>query len=228
MDIIVVDDVSVRTVVLTLRHRTLPLTFTLFPMMHVGEPAFYDAVAEQLRTHDLIVAEGVGSSVPTDLLTLTYRFAGDNPRLGLVVQPGRMIDVGVPLVRPDMTGPEFEKRWRTIRRWERAMVWALAPVVGLHMRLFASRKYLASMAELDDDVIMLRDEPDLELRRVIGDERDALLTQALAEIVDTRGHEPIKVAVVYGAEHVHPVVTFLSARYRYVPRAAEWLTIFHI
>src|SRR5215472_4125164 len=51
--------VGLRSAVITLTHRATPLRFILFPMVHVGEQAFYDEVAARARLCQLLVAEGV-------------------------------------------------------------------------------------------------------------------------------------------------------------------------
>jgi pheromone shutdown protein TraB len=57
------------------------------------------------------------------------------------------------------------------------------------------------------------------------EERDALLTDAIAHIHTQRCHEAIEVAVVYGAAHFPAVVRTLTGRLGYRPqRDAEWLT----
>jgi hypothetical protein len=40
------------------------------------------------------------------------------------------------------------------------------------------------------------------MERLIVDDRDKLLLDALASIHEQRCHEPIEVAVIYGAEHM--------------------------
>jgi pheromone shutdown protein TraB len=61
---------------------------------------------------------------------------------------------------------------------------------------------------------------------LLVDQRDRLLIEALSEIHQTRGTEPLTVAVVYGAQHMIAVVHVLSARFGYVPRVGDWLTVF--
>ena len=39
--------IGIRSAVLTLKHRTTPLRFVLFPMVHMAEPDFYRSVAAQ-------------------------------------------------------------------------------------------------------------------------------------------------------------------------------------
>src|SRR5215472_4091754 len=53
--------IGIRSAVITLTHRTTPLRFILFPMVHVAEQQFYDEVAARARLCQLIVAEGIPS-----------------------------------------------------------------------------------------------------------------------------------------------------------------------
>jgi hypothetical protein len=65
-----------------------------------------------------------------------------------------------------------------------------------------------------------------EMLKVLRDDRDRLLIDALAAIHETHGAEPLRVGVVYGAQHMISVVHVLSARFGYVARAGDWLTVF--
>jgi hypothetical protein len=53
--------IGIRSAAITLKRRTSPLGFVLFPMVHVAEPAFYAAVEARAGQCDLIVAEGTPS-----------------------------------------------------------------------------------------------------------------------------------------------------------------------
>jgi hypothetical protein len=64
--------------------------------------------------------------------------------------------------------------------------------------------------------------------RLILDERDKLLLDALASIHEQRRNEPIEVAVVYGAAHMRAVVHYLSIRFGYRPADADWLDVFEL
>ncbi len=142
MDIINVSVMGVRSVVLRLRHRDNPLRFTVYPMIHLAEASFYERVAARLAAADLVVMEGV-QGPRTRLLTMTYRLAGGNSRLGLVVQPHDLVPDGVPVVRPDMTAEEWRDGWRQVHLHERALVWFLAPIFALSLRIFGTRRLLA-------------------------------------------------------------------------------------
>lgn len=227
MDIIDVSDLGVRTAVVQLRRKGTPCRFTLYPMIHLGEPSFYQAVHARLARHDLIVEEGVaGPSRMADLLTSVYRSEALRARLGLQVQPRDLCDVGVPVVRPDMTGPEFEDRCRDIDLPERALLYTAVPTFGLFVRLFLTRAMLAQELQLDCDTLAIREPTGLRIEEIVTDERDALLCAEVSRIHTERCEEDIDVAVVYGAGHVAPLVSHLRVRHGYVPRSADWLLVF--
>jgi hypothetical protein len=226
MEIIDAGVMGVRCAVLRLIRRATPLRFTIYPMVHLGEAAYYTEVARRLAGHDLIVAEGIqGASRQTRNMTRAYRWAGGTERLGLVTQEHSLYEVGVPLVLPDMTGKDLGERWRKIPLWERVLAGCAAPVFGLYLRLFGTRALLARHLKLDDDIMIDGWNPKSGIEKLVGDDREALLVEALEEIARQRRDEPIDVAVVYGAHHAIPVVQYLAAQ-GYVVRTAEWVTVF--
>jgi hypothetical protein len=229
MDIIDVSGMGVQSAVIELRRKGTPCRFTIYPMIHLGEASFYREVSARLATHDLIVNEGIiGPSPTTSYLTQVYRSKTLQSRLGLQVQPSDLHDVGVPVVTPDMTGPEFERRWRKIGLPERAMWYTMVPAVRLYLDVFASRELLARELQLDSDTLAIEEPTGLELVEIIADQRDVLLCEAATRIHAERCAEDINVAVVYGAAHVAPLVAHLRARHGYIPRSGEWLRVFSL
>ena len=114
MQIIEQSIAGVRSAVLRLTRRETPLRFELYPMVHIGEPAFYAAVSRRLRRCDLVVAEGVGSTSAGSLLTMSYRLPARFERSGLVVEDIDYASLGVPVLNPDLSGAEFEAGWREL------------------------------------------------------------------------------------------------------------------
>jgi hypothetical protein len=76
---------GVRSAMLTLSRRGSPVTFVLFPMLHLGSPGFYRAVRRRLERCDVVVVEGAGGRAAS-LITLAYRIGGRVRRDGLVNQ----------------------------------------------------------------------------------------------------------------------------------------------
>jgi hypothetical protein len=219
----------VRSAAITLRRRETPLKFVLFPMIHVGSPAFYSQVRLRLRDCDLIVAEGIrGTSRQLATITLAYRFAPRRRRGGLVEQGyGTLLPPGVPVVNPDVSAAEAVAELRRLPRWMYLLLLVSAPVMGL---VFALR---GPSAFLDED-LAVEDLPTTRRAELLADhpvgaalltDRDRRLVEALGRIHAERGREPITVGVVYGAGHVPAVVAGLMDRYGYRPREAEWITV---
>jgi hypothetical protein len=238
MQIIEESMAGLRSAVLRLTRHDTPLRFELYPMLHVAEPAFYAAVTERLKRCDLVVAEGVGRPEPgrpagpppasASLLTLSYRLPAWFERSGLVLQNIDYKRLGVPVRFPDMTAEQFQAGWRKLPLWQRAVTSAASPLVGLDQLLFGSRRALArqvAMTDLDwyDEATEYGSLE--ELMDLIGDQRERLLIAELDEIHRTRCHEPITVAVVYGAGHVPPIIDGMRGLHRYGVRSAEWLTL---
>jgi hypothetical protein len=245
MQIIEVSMIGVRSAVLRLTRRDTPMRFEIYPMVHIGEPAFYAAVADRLRRCDLIVAEGVGAPATTETsgrptstvgalaaltaLTSSYQLPAWFRRSGLVEQNIPYDDLGVAVRYPDMTAEQFAAGWHAVPWWQRAAATAAAPLVGLDRLAFGSRRMLARGMEVSDtdwrEQFVDVDSMD-ELIALLGDQRDRLLISDLDKIHREHRHDPITVAVVYGAAHVAPAVHSLHALHRYAPRSAEWLTVF--
>ena len=167
MQITEVTDHAVRSAALRLTRRATPLEFLIFPMVHLAEPSFYAEVTARLRNTDLIIAEGVGGPAevpeidPTlhwpgleldDLppprprwnalsaITSSYRLAARNDRLGLVEQDIDYDALGVPVLCPDMNDEEFADGWRELPAWQRALMMAAGPLIGLNSAAFGSRR----------------------------------------------------------------------------------------
>jgi hypothetical protein len=231
VQIVDVNELWVRSVVLTLRRRATPLTFVLFPMVHVGSPAFYAAVRARVGECDLAVVEGVGAAREVSLLTLAYRTMRFYRRAGLVVQSDGPDSFGIPTICPDMDGARFSRGWARVPWLQRTLAWILIPIFGVLLALFGTRQMLARDLAREDqpsDVELDAAAAYPELYGLICDERDQLLIQALMAVHEQRNREPIKVAVVYGAGHMPAVLHALSARHRYVARDGEFLTVFDL
>jgi hypothetical protein len=245
MQIIEVSMIGVRSSVLSLTRRESPLRFTFYPMIHIGEAAFYAAVARRLRRCDLVVAEGVGGTrsgeakVKTDrltagrvgvsALTASYELPARFGRSGLVKQDIDLAALGVPVRCPDMTDEEFTTGWNEVPLWQRALATTMAPLFGLHQMAFGTRRAMARDMNLDDadwqDTFAGAESVE-ELLNLIGGQRDRLLLAELDRIHRERHAEPITVGVVYGAQHVAPAVHGMRALHGYGVRGAEWLTVF--
>ncbi|WP_433384063.1 hypothetical protein ACQPZX_23065 [Actinoplanes sp. CA-142083] len=128
-----------------------------------------------------------------------------------------------------MTARQFADGWRGVPWRQRATAAVMSPLVGLDRLAFGSRQAMARHLELSDtdwrEGIAGIDSMD-ELMSLLGEQRDRLLIAELSRIHREHMHEPITVAVVYGAAHVAPAIHGMCAVNRYQPRGVEWLTVF--
>jgi hypothetical protein len=228
MQIIEVTGLGVRSAVITMRRKDTPLTFVLFPMMHVASPSFYTQVRRRLSECDLIVAEGVrGKSGQLSALTLAYRFAPRRRRNGLEEENASLLPAGVPVINPDVTAAEAVADLRRLPRWMYLLLLLAAPVMGLVFAVRGPRAFIRSDLEVEDlpkthQAEELAEHP---VGEALTSRRDQLLVGALEKIHAERSAEAITVAVLYGAGHIPAVAAGLRDHLGYAPRQAEWLTV---
>ncbi|MFE2543634.1 hypothetical protein [Actinacidiphila glaucinigra] len=220
---------GVRSAIIRFRSRGTALVFELYPMIHLAEPAFYEEVTARLRAScDLVIAEGVRGSTATRALTRSYRSLGGHERLGLVVQDIDFDTLGVPVICPDMSGAEFDDRWRRLPLRERAALAALVPAYVAGMRLLGTRRFLARYMQLED---LPGDDEETELWTddLVLHQRDRLLIDALTRLHHARAGrtEPFTAGILYGAAHMRAVTTALMDL-GYRPAGSQWLTVFSL
>jgi len=221
---------GVRSAVITLRAPDRPQRIVLFPMMHLGAPAFYAGVTARLGQCAVVLAEGISEhSLITRGLTTSYRLPGRRGRLGLVEQQIDYSRLSAEVINPDMTGRQLRAGWHAVPILQRAVLLFLALVAGAAFWLLGTRRMLARYAAAEDlpdaAEVMLRDQAGA-LTELLLDRRDALLAAALDEVLVQHRDETIDIAVVYGAGHMPGLTRYLVAKYEFRPREAEWLTVF--
>lgn len=225
MQIIDTGVMGTRSAILRLTRKGSRLNFLVFPMIHVASPRFYKEVRRRLGDCEVVVAEGVsGPTVIGSALTLTYRLIPANRRSGLVEQDIDYYALGVEVINPDVTGEEFDRSWRALPLWLRVLMWCVIPVVTVAQLVGGRKRLLAPDVALDDNDLP-DDDVSEQLASVLGGERDERLFEALAKLHESRGHERIDIAIVYGAAHVPTLVHRLAATLGYRPSTADWITV---
>lgn len=224
----VTDGEGVRTAVLTLSHPTTQLRFVLFPMCHVGERRYFTDVAERSRGCDLLVVEGiVGRARRGGMLTTPPKRTRSYG--GLVEADVDYGALGVPTIRPDVTGQDFDVAWQRAPRSHRAL-WRIL-YRGYHVALgtVLSRRRLAWVIKHVAPLVNEGEPASPVAERlenlVGGGRRDPKLQAALADIHRDRAHEALRVAVIYGAAHMPAVIELLQTL-GYQATDSEWLTVF--
>jgi hypothetical protein len=221
----------VRTARLTLISPRSTLEITLFPMIHIGEPEFFDTVYADAFDHDVALVEGVKSPV---MRSITRAYGWVSRSLTLVVQPAYPANgiCRAMIVHADLSAEEFADEWRNVPWWLRVSSPALITLAGLWWNWFGSSKLLAKNLGMDD--LPRRDEilnfnPEMaSLHRVILDARDARLVERLCEQIERRDPTIRRLAVVYGAQHMRAVLHALGDRYGYRAVRSEWLRVFPV
>jgi hypothetical protein len=230
MQLVEVSVTGVRSAVITLRSPGVAMRITLFPMLHLGSADYYRAVTGRLAACDLIVAEGIDSRSVTALaMALTYLLPSRSRRLGLTAQRIDYASLGVPVTRPDMTAPQFRNGMRTVPLWRRLAIWFQMPLAALSFALRGNRRTFSRYLDISDVPAFAEAQVQQrypELVKTVLDDRDDLLADFLDSLCQTRKHEDIDIAVVYGAAHMRAVTRELFRRHGYRPRTADWITVF--
>jgi hypothetical protein len=230
MQFVEVSVTGVRSAIITMRRPGASLRFVLFPMVHLGTPAFYKEVSSRLAECGVVVVEGVGGgSVIAGALAMAYRTPARRSRLGLIPQRidlSALAAAGAEVINPDMTAEQFRAGLRSVPLLHRVAVLAVVPLFATAFRLFGSRRVLGRYLGTEDMPLVANPQLPLPaLVKLILHDRDQLAVAALDSIVAQRADETLAVGVVYGAEHMIAVVRGLAS-HGYRPRSAEWLTIF--
>jgi hypothetical protein len=215
--------IGIRSAVVTLKHRSTPLRFVLFPMVHVAEAAFYAAVEARAGECDLIVAEASPSRYhPVQEWVSKIRLDDLVDELtGLDLER-----TGVPVQWED-TPPRPPRT--ALDQAKATALDSAGALLGRVLGRYASPLGLPNLDQADDHDD--RWQEDRGLIRLDKDKvlhaRDSALVQALGTIHRERSGEQAKIAVVYGAAHIPAVVDYLAGPLRYHVEKSEWLTVAH-
>lgn len=202
-----------------MNHPDHGLRITLYPMFHVGSPAFYDALSEDFGRFGIFLLEGVrwkGFRGPL------YDLAARN--VGLVTQRARLrLPDGAERLSLDMTEVEFTREagtlplhWRLLLRLLRPFLWAVTSTAsgrhalwdGISKEKYARKRQATPLMDL------------------IGDKRDRAMCDVLRSVVQDpariRLAEPI--AVVAGAAHM-PALYMTLRSCGYEKGSVRWFEV---
>jgi hypothetical protein len=135
MQIVENSDLGLRVARLSMASVQSSIEFTLFPMIHVGERQFFQAVYKDAFSHDVVLVEGVRSPI-VRRLTRSYRWIEGSKRLNLCIQPPypRPPLASVTVIHADLSEREFVAIWRSVPLWLRAACYVVPPLIGLRYR----------------------------------------------------------------------------------------------
>lgn len=212
---------GLRSSVIDLRVRGNPLTFRLFPMIHIGQREFYQEVADRLRECDLIVSEGTDAPSSTGhAIVLAMRMTFQRSARELVHQDIDHAALGVPVIWPDALSRDNRRKRLAVLSLLDMLLFTPFYVVVM---AFGGRNWLlrTRFEVYDNTEVRLR-----FMNKTFIRDRDKALVSALAEIYQERHDRNEVVGIVYGAAHMPAVIEALSTRFGYRAVGADWLTVF--
>ena len=228
MQLIEVSAIGVRAAIVRMTSPEAKLVWLIFPMIHLGESAYYQQVEQKMAECDLVLAEGVDSRI-VSALTSSYRLAANSAR-GVVAQRSEPRATGhVTVQQSDISGTEFDAAWRKMPIGLRLGIPLFAPLYGLWLRYVANPDDWQPKLQTDDlpsneEVLLEGQEPAL-LELVMHQRNEHLFHQILA-VQERWGELDKVVGVAWGAKHIGAVVHYLSDRWNYIARSGEWVTVF--
>ncbi|MEO3413420.1 hypothetical protein AAFO92_02060 [Roseovarius sp. CAU 1744] len=207
---------------LTLTARGRP-DFTLFPMIHVADKGFFDRVMNEADAHDCVLKEGVGWRPVARTTRRAYK-AISRGSPDLAVQPSGPEGSRKKWYNSDLDPETFRQSWKKIPLVRRIFFHVALRVIGLILRFGKARvllsEALASSTIRDGDAMEAIFGK--EFRQVVLDDRDAALLRGCEIAIERRPDD--RVAIVWGAAHLPPLVTALMEKHGYRISNREWIT----
>jgi hypothetical protein len=224
---------NIRSAVYRLGREDDQIEFILFPMIHIGEKAYYEEVQRRLAECDLIFLEGVKSK-RASLLVYSYEVVGKIKRLDLVTQKALRLSHNLreKVFNPDIGTVEFDAGWSNIPLSTRVLLSLTLPFYVIYLYLWGTRNLLAENIALEDlasrEEIIQQDENFDKLEDLIVDQRDQKLIDAIEKFRSQNNGEKKLVGIVYGARHMRTVTNFLLRELGYSVINAQWVTVFNL
>lgn len=228
MQIIESTFIGVRSAIFRFESSERKTSFTLFPMVHVADKAFYDGVLKRLADCDVVLTEGVRTKTGR-FMTASYRYFAKNPKLGFVLQSTMSLDgLKAKIHHADVASGDFSSKWSQLPFWQRFLIPLVAPLYGLYLRFFGTRESIGKRMGLDlhDHGDALLDDSEImqEMEEVILDWRDQHLIRIIDDYMHSDDDGEKSVGIVFGARHMRAVIHHLhKSGYRVM--GADWLEV---
>lgn len=201
----------------------------LFPMIHIGSPAYYAEVKRRLDECDIVLFEGV-RSFRAWMLSRAYSIATLRKRLGLVRQhdalEGALLNQRK--IHADVSAEQFSVTWGDIPLQQRIILLLGAPLYGLWLYFTATRHSIGrrmSTEELESRRDFQRSEVVPEIEHALLTSRDLRLVEEVSAAVE-KGDATTRIGVIYGAAHMRVVSRLLTSKFGYRVTESEWMTVF--
>lgn len=218
---------NLRSAIYKFKHDEHMLEFMLFPMVHVGEPEYYEQINGLLGQCQQILYEGVQSKIST-IVTFSYRLLAENKDIGLIDQGEglKLRELNAELFHADMSQELFEMEWTKIPFRLRLMILLAAPIIGIFNKFFGGKEILAFGGNVDD-LPGARDgcSDDNPFSELIVTKRDRVLIQHIEEHFQSNKSKKLTVGIIYGARHMPAIVRLLSIKLKYRVSDSSWVTV---
>jgi len=199
-------------------------SFTIFPMIHIADHAFYQQVSACADTHDMVLKEGSRTAAGRSADRSHAIASAGHPTLA-GQSKSMQESTGAHWVNSDLAPEKFNRHWQRIPVFRRALFHIVMPLLGLALRFPTARRGLidgladgpqASSEGLDD--IFGEGFHDVVVKR-----RDKALIDACDHTIKI--WEDGDVAVVWGTAHIPPLVMSLIGKHGYRITERTWMTV---
>ena len=184
----------------TLSHPDHELRVTLYPVFHVGSPAFYAALSADLERFRVFLLEGVRWRT---LSGSVYGLAARN--LGLVAQHDHLrLPADAERLPMDMDAAGFARALRELPLRSRLVMQFLRPVLWAATLTEAGRHLVWDSISREGHAQSLQQDQDAPVMQLIRSKRDRAMCDRLRRFVEdpTRIAAGQPVAVIAGASHM--------------------------
>lgn len=211
------------------KKRGTGLEFILFPMIHIGEKGFYEEIRTRLDECDVIFAEGVNTKW-ADFLTFTYRAAAKSKRINLITQQKALLlkNLKPKILNFDISPKEFNRKLNKISLPTRLFLLLFMPLFGIYLFFSGSREMLVKYMMIDNPDLKKEDTEDEidKFEKLLKAERDDVLIDNIEQFHNENNKEKLKIAVVFGADHMPKVASFLIHELKYRLLETELVKVF--
>jgi hypothetical protein len=214
-----------------LRSREAQCTYTILPMIHVGDQRFYDEALRELERHDLILYESVDHPFVRSLAQGYERIAA-SPRIKLTTQKaalGSAARFKGKWVHLDASRESVAGWWKTLPLWQRIILPPLKLALFFWLRKFGDRMDLGARLATND---LRRSEEILDWEEgpsiwwLMSEQRDKAIVANLERFHATAADKPMAIAILFGAAHMRAITHHLMSRHRFHIFDSRWVTVF--
>lgn len=221
--------IGLRSAVTELGSQKVSPQFLIIPMIHIGDPSFYEDVSRRLDECQTIIFEGV-PGFRARLIKQAYRITVKRRSLGLVLQSDtiRMSRFKARKIHGDITSEGFAANLRSLPWLQQIGLLILAPIYGCWTYLVASRDSLArgnSKDSLSNTYAHPESDSVANIRDVILTKRDEVIVSCIDNYIRNCEDKNETAAILFGAGHMPAIVSHLRDKHGYSPKKSEWVSV---